>query len=256
VQNNNISVIIPALNEGGHIGNCIESAKKLNPLEIIVVDGGSSDRTREIAEDNGAFVTQSRRGRGVQMNAGASLAKGEILLFLHADTIISNKVSSLCHPELVGATLRKDSPRDSGSKEMLKRVQHDKTEIVDKYIGGFFRLKFDDDSLSTRLVEVFANVRARLLSLPYGDQAIFIKRDIFKKVGGFREYPFLEDIDMAMRIRKFGRLKYLPFHVIASSRRLKKDYPFSPILVSFRNVFIALLFLFGLSPFSLIKLYK
>ena len=245
MQNNNISVIIPALNEGEHIGDCIESAKKLNPLEIIVVDGDSSDRTREIAEDNGAFVTQSRRGRGVQMNAGASIAKGEILLFLHADTIISNKVSSLCHTEL-----------DSGSEEMLKRVQHDKTEIVGKYIGGFFRLKFDDDSLSTRLVEFFANVRARLLSLPYGDQAIFIKRDIFKKVGGFREYPFLEDIDMAIRVRKFGRLQYLPFHVIASSRRLKKGFPFSPILVSFRNVFIALLFLFGLSPFSLIKLYK
>jgi GT2 family glycosyltransferase len=103
---------------------------------------------------------------------------------------------------------------------------------------------------------VFANVRARLLSLPYGDQAIFIKRDIFEKVGGFREYPFLEDIDMAMRIRKFGSLQYLPFHVIASSRRLKKGFPFSPILVSFRNVFIALLFLFGLSPFSLIRLYK
>ncbi len=75
-------------------------------------------------------------------------------------------------------------------------------------------------------------------------------------MGGFREYPFLEDIDMAMRIRKFGRLKYLPLNVIASARRLKKDFPFSPILVSFRNVFIALLFLFGLSPFRLIKLYK
>jgi rSAM/selenodomain-associated transferase 2 len=245
VQNNNISVIIPALNEGGHIGNCIGSAKKLNPLEIIVVDGGSSDRTREIAEDSGAFVTQSRRGRGVQMNAGASLAKGDILLFLHADTIISNKVSSLYHPEL-----------DSGSEEMLKRVQHDKTEIVDKYIGGFFRLKFDDDSLSTRLVEFFANLRARLLSLPYGDQAIFTKKEIFEKLGGFREYPFLEDIDFAIRIKKYGKLKYIPLKVVASARRLKKGFPFSPILVSFRNVFIALLFLFGLSPYRLIKLYK
>ena len=226
MQNNNISVIIPALNEGVHIGDCIESAKKLNPLEIIVVDGGSSDRTREIAEDNGAYVTQSRRGRGVQMNAGASLAKGEILLFLHADTLM---------PEIKKSFT-------SG--------------FFNGFIGGFFKLRFDDDSLSTRLVEVFANVRARLLSLPYGDQAIFIKRDIFKKVGGFREYPFLEDIDMAIRVRKFGRLQYLPFHVIASSRRLKKGFPFSPILVSFRNVFIALLFLFGLSPFSLIKLYK
>jgi glycosyltransferase involved in cell wall biosynthesis len=260
VQNKNFTIIIPALNEEEHIGACIESAKKLNPVEIIVVDGGSSDRTREVAEDAGALVVQSPKGRGIQMNRGASVAKGEMLLFLHADTIISNEISSLRCPELVGTTFREDSPRDSGSKEMLRRLsegdQHDKAEILDKYIGGFFRLKFDDNSLSTKLVEMFANVRARLLSLPYGDQAIFIRRDVFEKLEGFREYPFLEDIDMAMRVRKFGRLKYLPFHVVASSRRIKKGYPFSPILISFRNVLIALLFLSGLSPFRLIKLYK
>jgi rSAM/selenodomain-associated transferase 2 len=244
-----ISVIIPALNEEATIRACLDSVKRLDPLEIIVVDGGSADRTAKIAEEAGAVIIQSRKGRGIQMNRGASVAKGEVMLFLHADTIISNKVSSLCHPEL-----------DSGSEEILKRPpeadQHDETEILDKYIGGFFKLKFDDDSLSTKLVEIFANVRARLLSLPYGDQAIFIRRDIFEKVGGFREYPFLEDIDMAMRVKKFGRLKCLPVHVIASSRRIKKGYPFSPILVSLRNVLIALLFLLGLSPFSLIKLYK
>ena len=185
------------------------------------------------------------------MNTGASLAKGEILLFLHADTVIANEVSSFCHPELV-----QDSHRDSGSKEMLKRVQHDKTEIFDKYIGGFFRLKFDDNSISTRLVEMFANVRARLLFLPYGDQAIFIKRDIFKKLGGFREYPFLEDIDLAMRIKKFGKLKYIPVKVIVSSRRLKKGYPLSPIFVSLRNVVIVLFFICGVSPYRLVRLYR
>ena len=226
MQNNSISVIIPALNEGEHIGDCIESAKKINPLEIIVADGGSSDRTKEIAEDSGAVVIQSRRGRGVQMNAGASIAKGEMVLFLHADTLIPEIKKSFTSGFLNGC------------------------------IGGFFKLRFDDNSLSTKLVEMFANVRARLLSLPYGDQAIFIRRDVFEKMGGFREYPFLEDIDMAMRVRKFGRLKYLPFHVVASSRRIKKGYPFSPILISFRNVLIALLFLLGMSPFSLIKLYK
>jgi rSAM/selenodomain-associated transferase 2 len=226
VKNRSISVIIPALNEEEHIGACIESAKKLNPVQIIVADGGSSDRTREVAEDAGALVIASPKGRGIQMNRGASVAKGEIVLFLHADTRIPDMKKLFSFSSFNG------------------------------YAGGFFKLKFDDDSLSTKLVEIFANMRARLLSLPYGDQAIFIKRDVFEKMGGFREYPFLEDIDMAMRIRKFGRLKYLPFHVIASSRRIKKDYPFSPILVSFRNVLIALLFLLGLSPFSLIKFYK
>ncbi|MGQ9569865.1 MAG: TIGR04283 family arsenosugar biosynthesis glycosyltransferase [Thermodesulfovibrionales bacterium] len=245
MENKSISVIIPTFNEEGRIKSCIESARNLNPLEIIVVDGGSTDRTREISKEAGAVVLTSKKGRGIQMNNGASLAKGEILLFLHADTIFSYEIYSLCQSEVV-----------SGFQEMLKRVQHDKTEVFDKYIGGFFRLKFDDDSLSTRLVEFFANLRARLFSLPYGDQAIFIRRDVFKKIGGFREYPFLEDIDLVLRARKLGKLKYVPYSVIASSRRIKKGFPFSPILVSLRNAVIALLFILGVEPFRLVKLYK
>jgi len=253
--NNGISVIIPALNEERNIKACIESAKKLNLLEIIVVDGGSTDRTKEIAMNAGAIVVKSPKGRGVQMNKGASLARGEILLFLHADTLISEEVSSLFHP---------DPERDSGdsrSQEMLKRpmkqvqskVQND---ILGKYIGGFFKLKFDDDSLSTRLVELFANIRSRLFLLPYGDQAMFIRRDTFEKIGGFREYPFLEDIDMALRLRKIGSLKYIPLPVTASVRRIKKGYPLSPIPSSLRNVAIVLLFILGISPYKLIKFYR
>jgi len=248
-------VIIPALNEERNIKACIESAKKLNLLEIIVVDGGSTDRTKEIAMNAGAIVVKSPKGRGVQMNKGASLARGEILLFLHADTLISEEVSSLFHP---------DPERDSGdsrSQEMLKRpmkqvqskVQND---ILGKYIGGFFKLKFDDDSLSTRLVELFANIRSRLFLLPYGDQAMFIRRDTFEKIGGFREYPFLEDIDMALRLRKIGSLKYIPLPVTASVRRIKKGYPLSPIPSSLRNVAIVLLFILGISPYKLIKFYR
>lgn len=254
MESKGISVIIPAFNEEATLKACLESAQRLNPLEITVVDGGSTDRTREIAQDAGAMVVESQKGRGIQMNVGASLAKGEVLLFLHADTIISNEISFFCHPEL-----------DSGSpisaflqtlNQVQGRVQHDITEKSDKHIGGFFRLKFDDSSISTMLVELFANMRARIFSLPYGDQAIFIKKDIFEKIGGFREYPFLEDIDMSMRIRKFGKLKYIPLEVIASSRRLKKGYPMSPIFVSLRNVVIALLFIFGMSPYRLVRFYR
>ncbi|NWF75231.1 MAG: TIGR04283 family arsenosugar biosynthesis glycosyltransferase [Nitrospirae bacterium] len=251
-QDARISVIIPTFNEEKVIKGCIESARLLNPFEIIVVDGGSTDRTKEIARENGAIVIQTRKGRGNQMNKGASLAEGEILFFLHADTIISNETISSWHPEIF-----------TGSQGMLKKVQHDTfniqhhiLNISDKYVGGFFKLKFDDNSLSTKLVEFFANLRARLLSLPYGDQAIFIKRDAFVKIGGFREYPFLEDIDLVIRLRKFGKLKYIPHSVIASSRRIKKEFPFSPILVSLRNVLIALLFILGVEPSKLVKLYK
>ncbi|MGB9716349.1 MAG: TIGR04283 family arsenosugar biosynthesis glycosyltransferase [Thermodesulfovibrionales bacterium] len=253
MENKCISIIIPTYNEEERIRCCIESVRKLNPFEIIVVDGGSTDRTREIAKDEGAIVIQSPKGRGIQMNKGASLAKGDILLFLHADTIIANETSFLCHTKIIPGS--KEIQKQS-VKQVQENVLDEISDISDKYIGGFFRLRFDDDSLSTRLVEFFANLRARLLSLPYGDQAIFIRRDIFEKIGGFKEYLFLEDIDLVIRLRKLGKLKYIPYCVIASSRRIKKGFPFSPIIVSLRNALIALLFLLGVKPLSLVKIYK
>lgn len=220
-----LSVIIPALNEEAYIKASIESAKRLNPLEIIVADGGSTDRTREIAERESAIVIESPRGRGIQMNRGASIAKGDILLFLHADSIIADRVDI-------------------------------KDYINNDYAGGFFRLRFDDPSISIRLVESFANLRSMLFSLPYGDQAIFIKKEVFEKIGGFKEYPFLEDMELIGRLRRFGRLKPLPHKVIVSSRRLKKGYFLSPIFVSLRNVLIAFLFILGMSPHKLIRFYR
>lgn len=233
-----LSIVIPVLNEEQNIKACIESAKRLNPIEIIVVDGGSTDRTVEIAKREGALVINSLRGRGIQMNRGASMAKGDILLFLHADSIISE----------------------------VKIANY----LMDGYIGGFFRLKFDNNSLPIKLVELFANLRARLFSLPYGDQAIFIRRDVFESIGRFREYPFLEDIEMVLRLRRYGRghpkkfwnflgtpmLRYIPSPVVVSSRRLKKGYPLSEIIVSLRNVIIALFFIFGVSPQKLHHFYR
>lgn len=226
MESKSISVIIPAFNEEVTLKACLESAKGLNPLEIIVVDGGSTDGTREIAQDAGAIAVKSSKGRGIQMNKGASLAEGEILLFLHADTLMPE--AGINFP----------------------------AESLNGYVGGFFKLRFSDNAISMKLVELFANVRARIFSLPYGDQAIFIRKDVFEKIDGFKEYPFLEDIDLAMRIRKIGKLKYIPLTVIVSSRRLKKGYPLSPIFVSLRNVIIALFFMLGISPYRLIRLYR
>lgn len=220
-----LSIIIPSLNEERHIERCIESARLLKPDEIIVVDGGSKDGTVELAKICGARVINSERGRGAQLQMGASASFCDMLLFLHADAVITESFN-------------------------VRGV------IEAGYIGGFFRLQFNQRSIAIRLVELFANLRARLFSLPYGDQAIFVRRDIFEEIGGFKDYPFLEDIDMVLRLRKKGKLLALSVPVIVSSRRLKKGFPLAPIFVSLRNVVIALLFMAGISPFRLIKLYK
>ncbi len=222
-----ISVIIPTFNEEKHIKACIRSVKSLNPCEIIVVDGGSLDQTREIAQKEGAKVIEAPKGRGTQLNMGASLVKGDILLFIHADSILPDV------PDLKDYILLNSK----------------------NYMGGFFRLKFDNSSWTIKAVEVFANLRAKLFCLPYGDQAIFVRRDMFNKIGGFKSYPFLEDLDFVLRARNFGKLKDLPMPVTVSSRRLK-GYPLSPIIKSLRNVIIALLFRAGVSPFKLARLYK
>jgi rSAM/selenodomain-associated transferase 2 len=220
-----LSVIIPSLNEEKRLLDCIRSAQRLNPFEVIVVDGGSRDRTVELAEREGARVIKTSRGRGIQLQEGASASKGEILLFLHADSVIKEDIDL-------------------------------KAYIRDGFIGGFFRLRFDDPSLSFRLIEFFANMRSRLFKLPYGDQAIFVKKEVFQKIGGFRPYPFLEDIDLVLRLRKMGKLISLDIPVVVSPRRLKRGFPFSPILLSIRNVIIVLLYILGISPFKLIKLYR
>lgn len=224
----NISVIIPALNEGSNIKDCIDAVKRLNPYEIIVVDGGSSDETCHLAQSCGAKVVKSAKGRGIQLQAGAAEAKGEILFFVHADALISKELE----------------------------IIHLQSSINEGYAGGFLSLKFNDQSPSIFLVEVFANLRSRLFQLPYGDQAIFIKRDIFEELGGFKEYPFLEDLDFVMRVKKIGKLKYIPVNITVSARRLKKGYPLSPVIISLRNVFIAILFILGISPHKLINFYK
>ncbi len=186
-----VSVIIPTLNEEKHICQTLSAVKSDGRAEIIVVDGGSSDRTIEILRANGVDVIYSSRGRSGQMNAGAGHASGEILLFLHADTLLPAD----WYDHVIHAF---DSP-DVG--------------------GGAFLLRIDANLPGLRLIEILANFRSRRMQMPYGDQAIFLRKETFERIGGFPQISLLEDLELVRKLRQLGRLKILPAAVLTSARR-------------------------------------
>lgn len=220
-----VSVVIPTLNEERHIRNCIESAQRISPFEIIVVDGGSEDRTKEIAASFGVKIVDSKKGRGTQLRLGAQIAKGDILLFLHSDVLL---------------------PKEMDISDLY---------LGESFVGGFFKLRYSKRRLSLRLVEFFANLRSRFFSLPYGDQAIFVRKEIYEKIGGIKEQIFLEDLDFVLRLRKLGKLKFVNRALSISARRLERGYFLSPIFHSLKNVVIANLYRLGVSETKLYKFY-
>jgi len=221
-----LSVIIPALNEKERIGHAIASAFRLGADEVIVADGGSSDATCGRARTAGARVVSAAKGRGTQLNVGASSAQGDILLFLHADAVL---------PPV--------------TKDCLSDALH-------RGVAGYFRLAYDDNAPAVRLVALFANLRAQLHQLPYGDQAMFLRRNTYAALGGFRPVPFLEDLEFVLRLRRLGSLIEIPAPVTVAARRLLGKTPLSPVLKSLRNVSIAGLFVAGVSPQRLLRYYR
>ncbi len=189
-----LSVVIPTRNEEVHIGKTLSHLDRGSEGEVIVVDGGSRDRTPEVAEKAGARVMITRPGRGIQMNAGARNARGEILLFLHADTLMPSGYVSL-----IRAALR--DPR---------------------VVGGYFRMRFFPSTLFLRILEKTVDLRTRLFRLPYGDQAYFVRASVFALSGGFAEIPLMEDVEFIKRMRRLGRLVYLPSPVRTSARRFER----------------------------------
>lgn len=189
-----ISVIIPAFNESHSIKNTIEAIKNLDKnLEIIIVDSESTDGTFEIAKSCGVLVLQAERGRGNQMHVGANSANGEILWFVHADTI----------------------PENSTISDM-------KTALLDKKIvGGNFKICFDGDSKAAKfLTWLYPNLRK--IGLLYGDSAIFVRREIYREIGGFKSMQLFEDLEFVNRLKKRGKLVHLSAKVTTSSRRFEK----------------------------------
>lgn len=188
-----VSVIIPALDEEAELPATLASVRaQPGPKEVIVVDGGSEDATREIAEQSGARVVTGRRGRARQMNAGAALAAGDVLLFLHADTRLSP-----------GA---------------LDRVR-DALAAPDA-VAGCFRLRFDRGGfwlwLWTRPLWM------RWPRWAFGDRALFVRREAFDAVGGFPDQPIFEDLDLVQALQHAGRFVFLDTAVVTSARRYER----------------------------------
>jgi rSAM/selenodomain-associated transferase 2/rSAM/selenodomain-associated transferase 1 len=185
-----VSIIIPTLNEAALIGRTIRSV--LRPgVEVIVADGGSTDGTREIATASGALVIEAPSGRGSQLNAGAARARGSVLLFVHADTLLP--------PDYLHA---------------VDRALADLRVVV-----GAFRLRIDRPGLLLRLVETGVRLRCALFRLPYGDQALFLRAESFRRLGGFAEIPLMEDVDLVHRAGALGSIRVVPEAVVTSGRR-------------------------------------
>lgn len=186
-----VSVVIPALNEEEAIGRSVGSALAGGAFEVIVVDGGSQDRTMAAAEAAGALTVASPPGRARQMNLGASLAQGEHLLFLHADTRLP-----------------------PGWAREVRRIL-DRPGVA----GGAFRFRLDHRPPSLRFIELAVDLRCRLASLPYGDQAIFLPAAVFRRVGGYPGQPIMEDVELVRRIKRLGRVVVSRRPALTSARR-------------------------------------
>ncbi|MBC6480398.1 MAG: TIGR04283 family arsenosugar biosynthesis glycosyltransferase [Hormoscilla sp. GM7CHS1pb] len=192
-----ISIIIPVLNEADHILPTLASIGEAKDVEAIVVDGGSVDATVNLVEKfypTSVKVISAATGRGSQMNAGAAVAKGAILLFLHADTRLP-----------VGF--------DTIVRDCLRKHH---------VVAGAFRLQIDGDLAGIRLVEMGVNWRSRLLGLPYGDQGIFMPATVFHDIGGFPNLPIMEDVASIRRLQRLGTIAIAPAAVITSGRRWQK----------------------------------
>ena len=188
-----ISVVIPALNEEENIGKTIAHALDGNS-EIIVVDGGSRDRTMKIAAESGARVISAPRGRALQQNAGAEASQEKVLLFLHADTLL---------------------PKNYAEKIFEALMDHD-------VAAGAFRFRTDLEGTIMRIIEFAVNVRSKYLHLPYGDQGIFIRKETFHSAGGFPGVPLAEDLFLVRSVSRLGKICIVPATVTTSGRRWKK----------------------------------
>jgi rSAM/selenodomain-associated transferase 2 len=219
-----VSVIIPACNEAGYLFATLDSVGDSKAQrEVIVVDAGSTDGTRELAlERDLRLLPSDRRQRAYQMNLGAQYARGSIFLFLHADTVLPPAAL-----DDIESTLSRD-----------------------RIVGGGFARRYDSNSWFLRATCRLAGLRTRWAGWFLGDQAIFIRRETFERLGGYQDLDLFEDLDLSRRMAKAGRVVTLIGPVISSSRRFKAR---GEVLTTLSDVRLTFRYLMGADPNSLAK---
>ena len=220
------SIIMPVLNEEASLETYLRLLARPcagHDCELLIVDGGSTDTTVSIAEHYGRVICSSK-GRAKQMNMGASVADGDVLLFLHADTQL---------------------PDDAfiAIEQALQSTQ---------VVGGAFRLSFDRTSWLYRLVIFSTNLRSRLSTIFTGDQAYFIRAESFRAVGGYPDIALMEDLEIIKKLRAIGKIVLLPQHVTTSARRHEKIGLVRSVTFMW---YMRTLYRFGVSPAQLQRMY-
>jgi rSAM/selenodomain-associated transferase 2 len=222
------SIIIPVYREAGRIEETLAHLSGLPgaaAAEILVIDGEPERTTLAVVQPPAVAKISSPRGRGVQLNAGARKATGQVLIFLHADTRLpANALEDI-----------------------------DRTMQSENIVAGAFDLGIDSDRYAFRIIEKIASWRSRLTRIPYGDQAVFIRRDDFRSLGGFQDIPIMEDVELMQRIKKQGgKIHILPNRVRTSARRWEKE---GILYGTLRNWLMVLLYYLGVKPDRLARFY-
>lgn len=233
-----LSVVIPTLDEAAllpatlaalHAGARPALAGEAgagDAIEVIVADGGSRDGTVALARASGAIVVEGPRGRGTQLATGARAARGDVILFCHADCRL---------PAGWPAAIRRALAADP------------------RVVAGSFRLAIEGGRRLHALIAATANLRNRLTGHPYGDQALFVRADAYRAAGGFAPIPLMEDIEICRRLRRAGRIVQLDLAVTVSARRWERE---GPLVTTLRNWTLAALFYLGVEPGRLKRWYE
>jgi rSAM/selenodomain-associated transferase 2 len=220
-----LSVVVPMLNEAATIASTLDALRRGAPdAEIIVVDGGSTDASAAIARPLCDMLIDGSRGRALQMNAGARASHGDALVFVHADTIVPSTfaadiASALSEPAVV---------------------------------GGRFDVVLDESALPYRIIGAMISIRSRISRTGTGDQAIFVRRDVFDRLGGFPRLELCEDLEFSRRLKRAGRIACLRTRVTTSARRWNRDGVVRTVI---RMWLIRAMYLMGVPPARLKRMY-